>query len=299
MNVLIEPQTRQERDVVSILEEINIKTLERTVLAEFDYLIEAPNWTKDGTKLIYNSWGRIYSFDIASRQSKPIDTAFAVQSNNDHVLSPDCMQIAISHRTAEDGLSRIYRLPLSGGNPVLITAMAPSFLHGWSPDGKTLAYSGQRNGKFNIFAIPAVGGVEVALTDAPGLNDGSEYSPCGKYIWFNSTRSGFMQLWRMNENGANPVLMSQSESNDWFPHISPDGKWVSYISYSRDDVKPDEHPPNKSVRLQLMPSGGGRSILLTDIFGGQGTMNVNSWSPDSKSLAFVSYRLKARSGGYK
>ncbi|MFC3798917.1 TolB family protein [Cohnella sp. GCM10012308] len=291
MNSLKEPRKLDVSPIVSILETIDIHSGERRVLAEFDHLIEAPNWTRDGTRLIYNSQGRLYEYDLATGSSQVIDSGFAVQCNNDHVLSPDNDRVAVSHHTFEDGQSRIYVLPLQGGHPLLVTPLAPSYLHGWSPDGSTLAYCAERDGEYDIYTIPANGGIETQLTDAPGLSDGPDYSPDGKHIWFNSVRSGLMQVWRMNDDGSEQVRMTFEESNNWFPHVSPDGQWVVYIAYRKGDVAPGDHPANKHVELRLMPAAGGESRTLVSLFGGQGTLNVNSWAPDSRTLAFVSYRL--------
>lgn len=277
--------------LVSLLETVDVNTGERTVLAEFDYLIEAPNWTKDNNYLIYNSKGLIYKFDLATRESIPIETGYVNQNNNDHVLSPDNKRLAVSHHTKEDGQSRIYVLSLTGGHPVLVTPMAPSYLHGWSPDGAVLSYCAERNGEYNIYTIPAGGGMETQLTDAPGLDDGPEYSPDGRYIWFNSTRTGLMQIWRMNPNGSDQKQITFDESNNWFPHVSPDGNSIAYLAYRKGDVAPNDHPANKNVEIRLMGSDGGPSRSLVKLFGGQGTINVNSWSPDSRCLAFVSYQL--------
>lgn len=292
MKVLTSHREHENRGVTSILEIVNVDSGIRTVLAEFEDLIEAPNWTQDGKYLIYNSNGRIHTFDLVTKESSEIYLGLAVGCNNDHVLSPDGKQIAVSHRTFEDGQSRAYICSLEGGEPTLITPIAPSYLHGWSPDGKTLAYCGERNGQFDIYTIPVIGGIETRLTNIPGLDDGPEYSPCGKYIWFNSTRSGLMQVWRMEKDGSNPVQMTFDESNNWFPHVSPDGKRISYITYKKGDVAPDNHPANKNVEIRLMSVEGGEFKTVAKLFGGQGTLNVNSWSPDNKNLAFVSYRLK-------
>ncbi|HZG88049.1 transporter [Paenibacillus sp.] len=279
------------RNVESLLETIDVKTGERTVLASFDGVIEAPNWTRDD-KLIYNSGGNLFSFDIAARTSVRIDTGFANACNNDHVLSPDHTRIAISHHSAEDGKSRIYIVPISGGEPRLVTPQGPSYLHGWSPDGKRLAYCAERGGQYDVYTISVDGGEEAQLTNLPGLDDGPEYAPDGRHIWFNSTRSGLMQIWRMNADGGEPTRMTFEESNDWFPHVSPDGRLVLYLAYRAGDVEPGDHPPNKEVELRVMPSSGGPSRTIAALFGGQGTINVNSWSPDSKKAAFVSYRPK-------
>jgi TolB protein len=293
MKVLTVPTEYEDRGVISILEIIDVDSGLRTVLAEFEDLIEAPNWTQDGKYLVYNSKGRIFKFDLVTKESSEIYTGCAKYCNNDHVLSPDGKQIAVSNQTLEDGQSRIYVLPLTGGEPTLITPIAPSYLHGWSPDGKTLAYCAERNGQYDVYTIPVIGGNESQLTNTPGLDDGPEYSPCGKYIWFNSTRSGLMQIWRMEKDGGNPTQITFDESNSWFAHVSPDGKRVSYITYKKGDVEPGAHPPNKNVEIRLMSSNGGEFKTIVKLFGGQGTLNVNSWSPDNRTLAFVSYRLKA------
>lgn len=293
MNVITDRHHEiEKRNVVSILEVVEVETGKRTVLQEFDVLIEAPNWLKDGKHLIYNSEGKIYKYNMDTSISTVIDSGICVHCNNDHVLSPDHTKLAVSHHTYEDGMSRVYIFPIEGGTPTLITPIAPSYLHGWSPDGKTLAYCAERNGEYDIHTIPVEGGIEMKLTDTPGLNDGPEYSPCGEYIWFNSVRSGLMQVWRMQKDGSEQTQMTFDESNSWFPHLSPDGKTVAYITYKKGDVAPGDHPANKNVEIRTMAAEGGEFKTLVSLFGGQGTLNVNSWSPDGKMLAFVSYRLK-------
>jgi Tol biopolymer transport system component len=285
------PGLAQESKTICKLEIYNIETKERTVLKEYPYRIEAPNWTPDGKFLIYNSRGKLYKVNLSRPESDDlIPSGFATACNNDHVLAASGNRIAISHGTKEDGQSRIYILPLAGGSPTLITPLAPSYLHGWSPDEKNLAYCASRHGDFDIYTIPAEGGVETRLTTAGGLDDGPEFSPCGKYIWFNSLRSGLMQIWRMKADGSEQTQVTfEEDKNAWFPHVSPDGTKVIFIAYKKDDVKPGDHPPGKNVELCLMPAKGGETITLVRLFGGQGTINVNSWSPDSKCFAFVSY----------
>jgi Tol biopolymer transport system component len=292
MNVYTVFYKRPDRGTFSILETLDVDSEKRTALREFDDVIEAPNWTQDGKYLVYNSLGRIFRYDLATGKIEQIDTGFVDACNNDHVISPDGKILAVSSNTREDGLSRIYSLPIEGGEPVLITPMAPSFLHGWSPDGSVLIYHAERNGLFNIYSIPSKGGIEKALTEGAYLNDGPEYTPDGKFIWYNSTRSGLMQLWRMDPNGGNQTQMTFDESNSWFPHFSPDGKRIVYIAYKKGDIEADKHPPNREVQLRLMPAEGGTFKVIAEFFGGQGTINVPSWSPDNKTIAFVSYRLK-------
>ena len=292
MQVFTEKRGFSERDALSTLEAVDVSTGERSVLKEFDHLIEAPNWLPDGDRILYNAGGSLWIFRLSTGESQKLDTGFAACCNNDHVLSPDGRSVGLSHGTAEDGWSRVYTVPLSGGVPRLITPIAPSYLHGWSPDGKELAYCAERNGNYDVYTIPAEGGEETRLTTAEGLDDGPEYSPCGQYIWFNSVRTGLMQVWRMKADGSEQTQMTFDETrNSWFPHISPDGKSVVFITYYKGDLEPGEHLANKNVELRLMPANGGEPKTLLKLFGGQGTINVNSWAPDSKRIAFVSYRI--------
>ena len=284
----------QDRDVISVLEIMDITTGERSVVKEFPYLIEAPNWTPDGKWLVYNKGGQIYKIS-PEKPGEPqlIPSGNVRHCNNDHVISADGKLLAISSGNEKDWKSQIYVLPFEGGEPKLITPLKPSYLHGWSPDGKQLAYCAERNGEFDVYVIPAKGGEEKRITTAKGLDDGPEYSPCGKYIWFNSVRTGLMQVWRMRTDGSEQTQMTFDETrNSWFPHVSPNGELVVFITYTKGDLKPHEHLPNKNVELRLMSAKGGKAKTIAKLFGGQGTINVNSWAPDSKRFAFVSYRLK-------
>lgn len=275
---------------------LDTETGEVTTLNSFDRVIEAPNWMQtDDDVLIYNSDGHIYQYRISTGTETQIFSGSCTNCNNDHVLSPDNTQIAVSHSDTS-WMSKIYILPVEGGVPRLITPNAPSFLHGWSPDGKELAYCAFRdhgNGmEVDIFTIPAEGGEEKQLTFHAGFNDGPEYSPDGRYIWFISTRSGLMQCWRMNRDGSEQTQMTRRQRNNWFPHVSPDGKKVVYLSYSKEGLDPNEHLPNMQVELGLMNSDGTDDRTLLRFFGGQGSINVNSWNRDSKRLAFVVYELE-------
>ena len=272
----------------SRLEILDVESGRRRIVHATEDSMQAPNWTPDGGSLIYNRNGLLYRFDLESGEPAVLDTGFATNNNNDHVLSFDGSMLGISHHAEEsEGRSVVYTLPAAGGTPKQVTPESPSYLHGWSPDGRYLIYTGGRGGQYDIYRIPSGGGEEVNLTDTPGLDDGSEYSPDGRHIYFNSVRSGSMEIWRMGPNGEQPEQLSDDDFNNWFPHVSPDGKSIAFLSFHQE-VDPADHPFYQEVYLRLMPVEGGEPKVIAYLYGGQGTINVPSWSPDSRRLAFVS-----------
>jgi hypothetical protein len=272
----------------SNLEILDVASGTRKIIYTVSDSLQAPNWTTDGKALIYNRNGRLYRFDLNKKTPTEINTDFATSNNNDHVLSFDGEMMGISHHSKDDqNNSIVYILPVGGGVPRKITSKGPSYLHGWSPDGKFLIYTGGRNNNYDIYKISVNGGDEIRLTTSEALDDGSEFSPDGKYIYFNSTRSGMMQIWRMKPDGSQQEQVTNDEFNNWFPHVSPNGKWIILLSYLKE-VVPSDHPFYKQVYLRLMPASGGPPKVVAYLYGGQGTINVPSWSPDSKRIAFVS-----------
>ena len=100
-----------------------------------------------------------------------------------------------------------------------------------------------------------------------------------------------MQVWRMEADGSAPEQMTFDDNSNWFPHPSPDNKWIAYIAYTSNEGQ--AHLFGKTVKLRLMNTVTKEIRDLTPPFyGGQGTINVPSWSPDSKRLAFVSYSVQ-------
>lgn len=282
----------EDRIIESSLETISVETGQRRIVYRSGTHFEAPNWSNDGKYLLFNGSGKLYTIPVSGGKPVQLNTDFADRCNNDHGFSPDGKLLAISHHL--EGKSLIYVLPATGGTPRQVTELGPSYWHGWSPDGKTLAYCAERNGNYDIYTIAVEGGKETRLTNAEGLDDGPDYSPDGRYIYFNSERTGAMKIWRMDSDGANQIQMTNDDQYaDWFPHPSGDGKQIVFVSYNKD-VK--GHPANKDVALRIMPSSGDKPRVLTRLFGGQGTINVPSWSPDNKYIAFVSYRLVGQAG---
>jgi TolB protein len=281
------------RDYIgSVLEILDLQSgrLEKAYQSKQPF--EAPNWTRDGAALIYNisgrgeGWGRLSRFDLATRAPSIINTGPARRNNNDHVLSFDGTMLAISDQSG--GASRVYTVPTGGGAPRQITPDGPCYCHGWSPDGRFLLYTAGKSGKFDIYKRAFDGaGEEIRLTDAPGLNDGAEFTPDGKHVYFNSSRTGKMQIWRMSPDGTEQEQVTRDDYNNWFPHISPDGKWIAFVTFG-PEMEPTDHPYYKQVYIRLMSIEGNAPKVIAYVYGGQGTMNVPSWSPDSRRLAFVS-----------
>lgn len=270
------------------LETLDIETGERKVVQRDRTLFEAPNWSRDGKQFYINREGGIWTLPVDGGEPARINTGVAIKCNNDHGLSTDGQWLGISSGSGEGG-SRIYVVPAAGGEAREITPIGPSYWHGWSPDDKTLIFCGKRNDNFDVYSVPAAGGPETRLTDAEGLDDGCEYTPDGSKIYFHSARvDGVPKIFRMNADGSQQEQVTADEQYaDWFPHPSPDGKWIVLISF---DKAVTGHPYDKNVVIRLIPTAGGKPKVIATLFGGQGTINVPSWSPDSKRIAFVSYR---------
>jgi Tol biopolymer transport system component len=276
------------------LEVMNIADGKRKVIRESTGRFEAPNWMPDGKKLLFNEGGLLYAIPIEGGTPEKINTDTVIRNNNDHGISFDGKLLAISsHRAGlPGGGSTVYVLPLTGGSPKMVSPNTPSYWHGWNPNNKEVVLVGQRNnsGIYNIYKVPINGGAEVALTDnKKGEHvDGPEYSPDGKYVYYNGNTTGTMQIWRMKPDGSGKEQLTFDEYHNWFPHISPDGKWMAFISFPID-IEPSGHPSYKKVMLRLMPlTSTGSPKVIAYLYGGQGTINVPSWSPDSKRIAFVS-----------
>ncbi|MCQ6957869.1 TolB family protein [Mucilaginibacter aquariorum] len=272
----------------SSIEILDMATQNSRIIYQSPKSLQAPNWMLDGKSLIYNSDGSLYKFNLATNTPTVLNTGIAKNNNNDHVLSFDGKWLTIS--SGDGGPSIGYVVPANGGEArrVTVTGKGASYMHGWSPDGKYLVFCGERNKEYDVYRVPVAGGPEERLTNTPGLDDGPEYTPDGQYIYFNSVRSGLMQVWRMKADGSEQTQITNDDNNNWFPHVSPDGKWIVYITFLKSEVAPGDHPFYKHVYLRVMPVGGGPSKVVAYLYGGQGTINTPSWSPDSKHIAFVS-----------
>ncbi|MBY3052610.1 TolB family protein [Rhizobium laguerreae] len=269
----------------SSVEIYNVRTGGAREVWQTDRLVEAPNFSPDGCYLLLNGDGLLYRLPLDGGEVVKVDTGFAVNCNNDHGISPDGTQIVISDKT-EFGKSAIYTLPIEGGTPRLITQSLPSYWHGWSPDGRRLAYCGIRDDVFDIYTISVDGGAETRLTHGEGRSDGPDYSADGQWIYFNSSRTGLMQIWRIHPDGTGLEQVTSDNQGNWFAHPSPNNDMVLLLSY---DPSVFDHPRDLDVRLRLMDMDGGNLKTLFELFGGQGTINVPCWSPDGEEFAYVRY----------
>jgi Tol biopolymer transport system component len=280
------------------MELLDVTTGVRKVIHEIPGRFEAPNWMPDGKNLLFNQDGSIFKIPVEGGTPEKLNTGNADRNNNDHGISFDGKLLAISsHRQGlPGGGSTVYVLPIGGGTPKQITEATPSYWHGWAPNNKEVLYVGQRGESklYHIYRASINGGPEVALTNHTfGHVDGPEYSPDGKYIYYNGNQSGTMQVWRMKPDGSGKEQVTFDQNHNWFPHISPDGKWLAFISFP-PDIEPNAHPSYKRVTLNVMPlTTGGAPRVIAYLYGGQGTINVPSWSPDSKKIAFVSNSKRA------
>lgn len=264
------------------------------VFSTEDLLLEAPNWTLDGGSLILNGDGKLWRLDVGGGSLEPVPLDGIPDLNNDHVLAPDGKGIFLS---ANDG--HIYGTALDGGQAERITEDDGffHFLHGVSPDGQELAYAGIQTGDFTqpgrLMTIPADGGATASVDVGSGHCDGPEYSPDGKWLYLNTesftSLPGHAQLARVQVDGSGFERLLESETVDWFPHVSPDGRFASYLQFPRGT---EGHPADLPVAVVLVSTGDWATPLHTwPLFGGQGTLNVTSWSPDSERFAFVAYPL--------
>ena len=285
---LTPPATQAQKTLYSALQTMDISSGRDTILASEGGKSMAPNWSRDGKSIYFTHDGHILSIPAAGGAAQPIDVGNLINCSGSHGFSPDGKWYALSCSTADHADRRVYIIPSSGGTPRLVTENT-GYFHSWSPDGKTILFTrGAGRGMGNIYSISADGGAETPLTSGTGLSDDPDCSPDGKWIYFNTDRWGGMQIARMYSDGSHVEQVTKDEYKNWTPHPSPDGHSVVFLSYNPDVTT---HAANKDIALRILSTSDGKIRTLVNLVGGDGTMNVANWSPDSKSVAFVSYQL--------
>ncbi len=279
----------------------DLRTRQSTVVLTYDGLVEAPNWSRDGSYLLVNTGGDLFRLRLETPEATLERVQLGVggyRCNNDHDLSPDGGRIAFSADTPSAKGSQVFVSSANGSSVSLVTPVAPSYFHGWSPDGKWLAFVAERgDGRFELYRVPAAGGAEERLTFTGGYDDGPEYTPDGRYIYFNSNRGGRWNIWRMPVDGAGSddaraEQITSDAPEDWFPHISPDSRWIVMLSFPPGTKGHDERMAGMQLRLMSLPGdeiGTETPAVIVELFGGQGSINVSSWAPDANRFAYVAF----------
>ncbi len=272
----------------SSLEIWDMATVQSRVVLQSDKVIEAPNWDPSGGSLLVNSGGQLFRVPLDNPRLVPVDSGFADHCNNDHGISPDGKIIVLSHHRGQG--SEIFVMPAAGGEPRLVSPASPSWWHGWSPDGKRLAYVAARGGSrvIDVYTIGVEGGEETRLTFGEGHCDGPDYSSDGQRIYYNCDRDGHAQIWVMAADGSGQRKLFADGSVNWFPHPSPDGRSVIYLAYPPGT---SGHPKDLQVAICVMDPDGSNRRRLIEMTGGQGTMNVPNWAPDGSAFAYVRYEV--------
>ena len=288
---LLSGQTAASPQIVSSLQTIRINdsTPRPTVVYSKLGYFEAPNWTRDGSSLVFDEDGKMMTIPATGGRPTPLEIGAATRCNGSHGFSPNGKLLAITCSTPGLPGARVYLVPNGGGSPRLLTRNPNSYWHSWSPDGRTVLFTRPDHGAINIMSIAVDGGEETPLTTGGGINDDPDFSPDG-LIYFNSDRSGSMQIWRMHHDGSDPEQITSDDFVNWTPHVSPDGKSMVFLSYEHGVTG---HPANRPVTLRLMSLADQHVTVLVRFVGGSGSINVPSWAPDSRRLAFVSYKVVA------
>lgn len=270
----------------SIIETYEVATGRVTEVLAVEGRIEAPNWAPSGDWLLVNGEGLLYRVPLASPALVAMDTGAAVKCNNDHGISPDGQTIIISSHHEGAG-SQVYLMPVTGGDPVKVSPDSPSWWHGVSPDGRTLTYVAARGERKVIDVYTLVPGQEeTRLTNGEGHCDGPDFSPDGARIYYNCDRTGHAQIWVMGADGSGQRQLFEDNFVNWFPHPSPDGQHLLYLAYPPGT---SGHPADLPVALVLGDSEGGNRRRVREFTGGQGSINVPCWAPDSSAFAYVRY----------
>jgi Tol biopolymer transport system component len=249
--------------------------------------MQSPNWAPGGRDIYVHESGRLVDIPVLDPQiggtPRPVDVGPLLDCSGNFGVAPDGQTIAVSCADAARGNHQVYVVPLHGGAPKRLTNGPESgYFHAWSPDGTSLAFTRGKASRADIYAVSVEGGAEKRLT-TDTLNDGPDYTADGKYIYFDSARSGRLQIWRMNADGSEPTQVTGDLSANSSPHVSPDGKSVAFLSQASDSGDAIAR-----TTLKILTPADGMIRAVTEFDGNRGSLAMNSWL-DHNHLALIEY----------
>jgi Tol biopolymer transport system component len=252
--------------------------------------MQAASWAPDGGSIYVHEAGRIeripYLPPGVGGVPQVLDTGALVDCSGNYGLSPDGKSLALSCAASRGGMHQVYVLAVQEqGPPHRVTVGGESsFFHAWSPDSRSIAFTRGSADRADIFTIEAAGGTELRLT-RDTVNDGPDYSADGKLIYFDSSRSGSTQIWRMKIDGSGAEQLTDDESLNSSPHVSRDGRTIAFLSRT-----PTLRPGIGASSIKLMSFSDGQIRTLVNFQGDRGSFSMYAWG-DANHLAFVSYQM--------